>query len=84
MTNYAICRTLFILLAVAVLIPAPYAYSAQDDKPVDLDNDEMDVTLFRGAANNSYFAVYFQCPPRQQVLKMWTMQARASRSQARA
>ena len=31
--------------------------------PLDLQNAEMDVTLFRGAANNSYFDVYFNARP---------------------
>jgi hypothetical protein len=63
MTNFAIRRTLLILSALAALIPLSYANSAQGDTTVDLDNDEMDVTLFRGAANNSYFAVYFNALP---------------------
>ena len=63
MTKYAISRTLLILLFVAALILLSNVYSAQGDTAVDLDNDEMDVTLFRGAANNSYFAVYFNALP---------------------
>ena len=63
MTNHAICRTLLTLAALVALLPQPYAYSAQNDPAVDLDNDEMDVTLFRGAANNSYFEVYFNAFP---------------------
>ena len=36
---------------------------ADSEEAVDLQNAEMDVTLFRGAANNSYFPVYFQALP---------------------
>lgn len=36
---------------------------ANSEKAVDVQNDEMDVTLFRGAANNSYFPVYFEALP---------------------
>ena len=63
MTNYVVSRIPLILLLVAALIPLSNVYSAQGDSAVDLDNDEMDVTLFRGAANNSYFAVYFNALP---------------------
>ena len=34
-------------------------YAGAADKVIDVQNDEIDVTLFRGAANNSYFPVYF-------------------------
>ena len=33
------------------------------DDVIDPENDEIDVTLFRGAANNSYFPVYFKAKP---------------------
>ncbi len=38
-------------------------YAGAADKVIDVQNDEIDVTLFRGAANNSYFPVYFKAQP---------------------
>lgn len=38
-------------------------HAASEKKVIDVQNDEMDVTLFRGAANNSYFPVYFNAEP---------------------
>ena len=35
---------------------------AEDDTG-DIQNDVMDVTLFRGAANNTWFEVYFNAEP---------------------
>lgn len=41
------------------------AHAASAEKSIDEQNDEMDVTLFRGAANNTYFPVYFNALPEQ-------------------
>jgi len=35
------------------------------DNSRDIQNEEVDVTLFRGAANNSYFEVYFRALPEE-------------------
>ncbi len=45
------------------LFPLSSAYGVNAEKLIDVDNDEIDVTLFRGAANNSYFPVYFNARP---------------------
>ena len=47
----------------AILLMYLSAPLADSEEAVDLQNAEMDVTLFRGAANNSYFPVYFQALP---------------------
>lgn len=39
------------------------AHAAAAEQGVDVQNDEVDVTLFRGAANNTYFPVYFRAEP---------------------
>jgi pimeloyl-ACP methyl ester carboxylesterase len=41
------------------------AHGANAEKVTDVQNDEIDVTLFRGAANNSYFPVYFNALPEE-------------------
>ena len=41
------------------------AYAEKTEKIIDVQNDEVDVTLFRGAANNSYFPVYFKALPEE-------------------
>ena len=59
MNNRTTLATLLITLLVTALLPLTSAYAANAEKVVDIQNDEMDVTLFRGAANNSWFPVYF-------------------------
>lgn len=54
---------LFTTLLLTALLPLSSAYAANTEKVVDIQNDVMDVTLFRGAANNSWFEVYFNAPP---------------------
>ena len=57
------------LLRLASVIAAAFTFtlvscsSVSAEEGIDLQNDEMDVTLFRGAANNSYFEVYFNAVP---------------------
>jgi len=63
MNNRTTLAALLTALLVTALLPLSSAYAANAEKVVDLQNDEMDVTLFRGAANNSYFAVYFNALP---------------------
>ena len=36
----------------------------------DIQNDVMDVTLFRGAANNTWFEVYFNAEPIEGLKKL--------------
>lgn len=50
-------------LASACTADAEKATPAYLDKSRDIQNEEVDVTLFRGAANNSYFEVYFRAQP---------------------
>ncbi len=57
--------TLLTTLIVLALPPLSGIYAANAEKVVDVQNDEMDVTLFRGAANNSYFPVYFNALPEE-------------------
>ena len=52
-------------LIFTALLPVCGAYAANADPVVDVQNDEIDVTLFRGAANNTYFPVYFKALPVQ-------------------
>ena len=60
-------RTTLVALLTTLLVTALFSlsgtYAANAEKVVDVQNDEMDVTLFRGAANNSYFPVYFKALP---------------------
>jgi len=63
MINHTTLTSLLTSMLAAALFSLPNVYAAQPETVVDLDNDEMDVTLFRGAANNSYFAVYFNALP---------------------
>ena len=41
------------------MTPLPSVYASDHEAVVDVQNDEMDVTLFRGAANNTYYETYF-------------------------
>ena len=45
-------------------------YAENTGKVIDVQNDEIDVTLFRGAANNSYFPVYFKALPEEGAEKV--------------
>lgn len=63
MTNHTTLAALLTAVLVATLFSLTSVYAAHNETAVDVDNDEMDVTLFRGAANNSYFAVYFNALP---------------------
>ena len=49
------------IIAAVLLFSGNYAVAANE--VIDVQNDEIDVTLFRGAANNSYFPVYFKAQP---------------------
>ena len=63
MSNRTTLAALLTTLLVTALLPLSSVCAANTENVVDLQNDEMDVTLFRGAANNSYFAVYFNALP---------------------
>ena len=52
------------------------ANNADSREISDVQNDEVDVTLFRGAANNSYFPVYFRALPEEGAEKV-KMEVRA-------
>ena len=56
-------RTLQTMLLVILYLQVHTTFGDKEKKIIDLQNDEMDVTLFRGAANNSYFPVYFNALP---------------------
>lgn len=47
-----------IVIAASLFLTGVWAQAAEQQ--IDVENDEMDVTLFRGAANNSWFPVYFK------------------------
>lgn len=53
---------LTVLLSTAWLALAS-SYAANAEKVADVQNDQIDVTLFRGAANNTYFDVYWKALP---------------------
>ena len=71
MSNRTTLVTLFMTLFAAVALPLSGACAANADQAIpryldtsrDIQNEEVDVTLFRGAANNSYFEVYFRALP---------------------
>jgi pimeloyl-ACP methyl ester carboxylesterase len=56
---------IFATLLFTALLPLPGLCQVNDERVVDVQDDEVDVTLFRGAANNSYFPVYFNARPEQ-------------------
>jgi len=72
MTNYTkpaallpnLAKPLTILL-ISAMITWSSAHAADISEAVDVQDDEIDVTLFRGAANNSYFPVYFKARPEE-------------------
>ena len=47
-----------IVIAASLFMTGVWVQAAEQQ--IDVENDEMDVTLFRGAANNSWFPVYFK------------------------
>ena len=71
MSNRTTLVTLFMTLLAAAAFPLSGACAANADQAIpryldtsrDIQNEEVDVTLFRGAANNSYFEVYFRALP---------------------
>ncbi|MGK0223434.1 MAG: pimeloyl-ACP methyl ester carboxylesterase, partial [Limisphaerales bacterium] len=63
MTHHTTFATLLTTLLVTALLPLSSTYAANAEKVVDVQNDVMDVTLFRGAANNTWYEVYFNAPP---------------------
>ena len=63
MNNRASLASLLTRLLVTALFSLSSAFTANAEKVVDVQNDVMDVTLFRGAANNSWFEVYFNALP---------------------
>ncbi|MFT6432351.1 MAG: pimeloyl-ACP methyl ester carboxylesterase [Candidatus Azotimanducaceae bacterium] len=73
MTHHTKIATLVTTFLVAALIPLSSAYAANAEKTTpryldtsrDVQNEEIDVTLFRGAANNSYFEVYWKALPEE-------------------
>jgi pimeloyl-ACP methyl ester carboxylesterase len=73
MTHHITLATLLTTFLVAALIPLSNAYAANAEKAIpryldasrDVQNEEIDVTLFRGAANNSYFEVYWKALPEE-------------------
>lgn len=67
---------LLITLLTAALLPLTGAYAANAEKIINVQNDEIDVTLFRGAANNTYFEVYWKALPEKGAQKV-EMEARA-------
>tara|TARA_B100001029_G_C14686654_1_gene247517 strand:+ start:128 stop:370 length:243 start_codon:yes stop_codon:yes gene_type:complete len=54
--------SIVVILKLFVLLISSGTYSAELDTG-DIQNDVMDVTLFRGAANNTWFEVYFNAEP---------------------
>ena len=78
MKNNTALGTLLSTLLVTALLPLSGASAANAEKPVpayldasrDVQNEEVDVTLFRGAANNSYFEVYFKALPEEGAEKV--------------
>ncbi len=84
MKNATTKAKLRVMLLVAVLTPLSGAYAANAEKAIpryldtsrDVQNEEIDVTLFRGAANNSYFEVYWKAVPEEGAEKV-EMEARA-------
>ena len=76
MKNRTALATLLSRLLVTALFSLPCTYVANAAEVVDVQNDEMDVTLFRGAANNSYFPVYFNALPEEGAEKV-EMETRA-------
>jgi len=70
MKNHTKLAALLTTLIVTVLFPLSRIYAANAKEFIDVQNDEIDVTLFRGAANNSYFPVYFNALPEEGAEKV--------------
>jgi len=70
MKNHTKLAALLTTLIVTVLFPLSRIYAANAKELIDVQNDEIDVTLFRGAANNSYFPVYFNALPEEGAKKV--------------
>lgn len=65
MTNHTTLTTLITSVLVITLATLTNASAANAEQAIDVQNDEIDVTLFRGAANNTYFPVYFRALPEE-------------------
>jgi len=63
LNNCTTLATVLTTLLVTTLLPLSSANAGSAEKVVDVQNDEMDVTLFRGAANNTWYEVYFNALP---------------------
>ncbi len=76
MKNTNTFAPLLITLLTAAFLPLTGTYAANAEKVINVQNDEIDVTLFRGAANNTYFEVYWKALPEKGAQKV-AMEARA-------
>ncbi|MFT4767995.1 MAG: pimeloyl-ACP methyl ester carboxylesterase [Glaciecola sp.] len=63
MSNRVTFGSLLTTLFFTALLSLSKTYAEEAEKVLDVQNDVMDVTLFRGAANNSWFEVYFNALP---------------------
>ncbi len=63
MKNRTTRTALLVPALVAALLSLSLGCADSAENVIDVENDEIDVTLFRGAANNSYFPVYFNAEP---------------------
>ena len=53
----------FVVFITTLSITLPTLFAAEQNTAADVQNDVMDVTLFRGAGNNTWFEVYFNAVP---------------------
>ncbi len=53
----------FAVFITTLSITLPTLFAAEQNTAADVQNDVMDVTLFRGAGNNTWFEVYFNAVP---------------------
>ena len=65
MKNYAKLASLLLASLAVAFFPLAGTSAADAQEVIDVQNDEIDVTLFRGAANNTYFEVYFRAAPEE-------------------
>ncbi|MFT4872378.1 hypothetical protein, partial [Congregibacter sp.] len=63
MSNRVTFGSLLTTLFFTALLSLSKTYAEEAEKVLDVQNDVMAVTLFRGAANNSWFEVYFNALP---------------------